>query len=123
MGDENVAKIPFGFLVGSFARSMDERGNMGGKVSEETKVGRIRCENRPDQTPNLYDLSFNSLSLAIFPAILRRLLPFSTVPVFPFSWFSRLGNTLDNTPDRRKVLLVNTKQSGKRTPPTRHVSF
>lgn len=48
MGDESVAKIPFGFLVGNFARSMDERGNMEGKVSEETKVGRIRCENRPD---------------------------------------------------------------------------
>lgn len=47
----------------------------------------------------------------------------SSVPMFPFSWFSRLGNTLDNTPDRRRVLLVNTKQSGKRTPPTRHVSF
>lgn len=32
----------------NFAGVMDEGGNMGGKVSGETKVGRIRCENRPD---------------------------------------------------------------------------
>lgn len=90
---------------------------MRGKVSEERNLlpGFVQI-----QTPNLYDLSFNSLSLAISSPILRRLLSFSRFPranvsIFPVlaSWYNTLDNTFVRSIDGKSLLVNRTETERK----------
>lgn len=91
------------------------------KICEERHVARIGEKIVQIQTPNLYDPSFNSLSLAISSAILHEItIIFSFPPlranVSIFSW--------RNTLDRRKEfsLFVNT-ETERKSGHASHVSF
>lgn len=75
------------------------------KICEERNVARIGEKIVQIQTPNLYDPSFNSLSLAISSAILHEITiifsfppPRANVSIFSLSW----RNTLDRRKDVRK---------------------
>lgn len=75
-----------------------------GKICEERNVARIGEKIVQIQTPNLYDPSFNSLSLAISSAILHEITIIFSFPsranvsIFSLSW----RNTLDRRKDVRK---------------------
>lgn len=89
------------------------------KICEERNVARIGEKIVQIQTPNLYDPSFNSLSLAISSAILHEItiiFSFSPVPMFPFSRSLGATRSIDGK------MFVNT-ETERKSGHASHVSF